>query len=269
MTAAVVATPALAGNTPYQTPPKVVPKGNPAIAADCAAAAAAAGPKLTTPGRHLIERDATDGDTDNRSCDFRRRFPGPGVFGELAFEVRSILGIVCVPSDGLENETADRLDARIGKHRLGQGIAGRFPRALSVRKLKQLGVDEPLDLLRDSGLLDDLLLSHPVCASFPSRASCQLRAGHQPELRDGQYDIDRGTEHVPAHRVAVQLEGPGDGEVLVDERVDALARAHQISVEPVHDDLTSEVLVEVIEWCPLDWWLRAVHVCSPLSCWLP
>ena len=79
-------------------------------------------------------------------------------------------------------QTVRSLDPRIGKHRLGQGIAGRFTRALTIRKLQQLGMEQPVKLASDIGHHDEPPVSHPLrtrCRHSDPPA-CSLRPVAQP-----------------------------------------------------------------------------------------
>ena len=102
------------------------------------------------------------------------------------------------PTDNIGTST-------VTEHLLGEGIAGRFAPALSIRQPQQLGVNEPRDLAGDVGLAQDSQQARRARAQ-PDR---QLR-GERQRLRSPQQGAelapDRGT-HLRRQRRPARVRG--------------------------------------------------------------
>ena len=131
------------------------------------------------PERQLPERRGADRHADDRRAQLRHRGPAQPVCGELVLQVPTERRIARSPGELLQDAAVRGLGSRVAEHLLGEGIAGRFAPALSIRQPQQLGVNEPRVLAGDVGLAQELPAAQSVGAPAPTRPPRQRGGGRQ------------------------------------------------------------------------------------------
>ena len=223
---------ACAGNRPYQMPPAVAPSGK---LGDGGALRDRAGEDRAEgdgAGGRLLEGDGAGAEGDEAGGDLGGGGAGAGVVGERRFEAGAEGGV----GGGGAGLDQDRLHARVGEDGLGQGVGGGDAVAVGGGQAEEVGHQPPAQLAGDGGVEEQVAAGEGVGGLARAEPAGGGGGELEADLRDREGDVGRGLQQVPADGAAVQAGGAGDGEVAVDEAVDAAAAAVEIGAGGFGDD---------------------------------